>query len=525
MPFLNPSGYRLSAHIRKEWDERPLRLIMLLAVVTRLLAVFFSKGFGWFDDHFLIIEAAQSWVDGHDYNNWLPWSEGNDGPGGHNLFYAGIHYVLFKVMEFLGLYDPQGKMFVVRLLHAALSMVVVVLGYRLTYRLEGRKAARMAGLLLAILWLFPFISVRNLIEYTCVPFLLWGTWILSDRESRRKALAKGLLAGLVLGIAFSMRFQSLVYIGGIGLGLLILGRWKEALAAGFGVVVSAFLLLGTIDIAVWGYPFAELLAYIDYNMHHYTEYVIGPWYQYILVILGALVPPVSLFLVYGFFYTFIRDWRRTLLIFLPVLLFVAFHSYYPNKQERFILPVLPFIIIAGTAGWYSFLEHTAFWRKRRVLYRSLWAFFWVVNTILLLVITTTYSKKARVESMTYLSKYEGINNILVENSNRSSINLLPMFYLGQWTGYSEVTNARSAWDVYAHYKKYSIPMPDFYIFEGEKNIEARLDSISRYFPGLEHETTISPGMIDRILFWLNPVNENQNAYIYRNAILRPEKKE
>jgi hypothetical protein len=511
--------------VNREWAQHPLRLILLLAVVTRLAAVFLSRGFGWFDDHFLIIEASQSWVDGHDYNNWLPWSEGNSGPGGHNLFYAGIHYVLFRVLEFMGLYDPQGKMYVVRLLHAALSLPVVVLGYRLARQLEGLRAARMAGLLLAILWLFPFISVRNLIEYTCVPFLLWGTWILSDRDSRRKALLRGFLAGLVLGIAFSMRFQSLVYTGGIGLGLLILGRWREALSAGFGVIVSAFLLLGTIDIFIWGYPFAELYAYIDYNMHHYTEYVIGPWYQYLLVILGALVPPVSLFLVYGFFHLFFKDWKRSLLIFLPVLLFVAFHSYYPNKQERFILPVLPFIIISGTAGWYTFMKHSAFWQKRRILYRSLWAFFWVVNTIVLVVITTTYSKRARVESMIYLSKYENINNILVENSNKSSINLLPMFYLGQWVGYSEVTDESSAREVALHYQENNIPMPDFFIFEGEKNIDQRIDDISREFPGLEYETTIAPGMIDRILFRLNPVNENQNAYIYRNAILRPEKKE
>jgi hypothetical protein len=43
------------------------------------------------------------------------------------------------------------------------------------------------------------------------------------------------------------------------------------------------------------------------------------------------------------------------------------------------------------------------------------------------------------------------------------------------------------------------------------------------FPGYVYETTISPGMIDRLLFWLNPVNENQNAYIYRNKERYPHK--
>ncbi len=509
--------------ITKEWEDHPLRLIIILAIIIRLVAVVFSKGFGWFDDHFLIIEASQSWVDGFDYNKWLPETEGNNGPTGHNLFYTGLHFIIFKIFAYLGFNDPQSKMYVIRLLHAALSMIVVVLGYKLTLKLSGQKAAGIAGLMLALLWLFPFISVRNLVEFTCVPFLLWGTWILMKDQKKRSPFLQGLFAGLILGIAFSMRFQSMVYIGGIGLGLLILGRWKEAISAGIGVVITAFLLLATIDIYIWGYPFAELLEYINYNMHSYAEYIIGPWYQYILVLVLALIPPISFFLLFGFVYGFIKDWKKYLLIFLPVFLFLVFHSYYPNKQERFILPIIPFIIIAGTAGWVQFQQHSAFWKKNKRLSFISWSFFWVINITVLLVISTTYSKRARVESMVYLSKYPAIDNILVENSNKSGINLLPMYYLGQWVGYSEITNVRPAAEVAVWYKENYLPEPDFIIFEGENNIEKRRSEVEKSFPGFEYETTISPGMIDRILFWLNPVNENQNAYIYRNTQDYPNK--
>ncbi len=511
------------AEINREWEENPLRIIILLAIVSRLVAVIFSRGFGWFDDHFLIIEASQSWVDGFDYNRWLPESEGNNGPTGHNLFYTGLHYILFRFFSFLGFDDPQGKMYVIRLLHAALSMVVVILGYKITLKIGGQKAAGISGLLLALLWMFPFISVRNLVEFTCVPFLFWGTWILINDEKRRNPFFQGLLAGLILGIAFCMRFQSMVYIGGIGLGLLILGRWKEAITTGIGVLITAFLLLATIDIYVWGYPFAELLEYIDYNMHSYAEYNIGPWYQYILVIILALIPPISFFLIFGFFYAFIKAWRKYLLIFLPVLLFLIFHSYYPGKQERFILPLIPFFIIAGTAGWYYFLQKSRFWAGKMALLRSSWGFFWLINIILLLVISTTYSKRARVESMCYLSKYQDIDNIMVENSNKDGINLLPMYYLGQWAGYGEINNTRPASVVGTWYKENYLNMPDFVIFEGEKNIEYRLAEVKKVFPDIVYETTVSPGMIDRILFWLNPVNENQNMYIYRNTQSRPHK--
>jgi hypothetical protein len=294
------------------------------------------------------------------------------------------------------------------------------------------------------------------------------------------------------------------------------------LATGIGVIVAAFVLIGSIDIFIWGYPFAEFLEYVNYNMHHYAEYPEGPWYQYILVIFSLLIPPVSFFLVFGFFHAFVKNWKKYLVIFLPVMLFIIFHSYYPNKQERFILPVIPFMIIAGTAGWLQYQKHAAFWKKRRLLNSASWGFFWIINIAALVIISTTYSKRARVESMTYLSKYENIRVIMVENSNKSYINFLPMYYLGQWVGYEEITNRRSAAELaagYEHPKAY----PDFLIFEGENNIQKRRDTVLAYFPGYVYETTISPGMIDRILFWLNPINENQNAYIYRNTHLRPNK--
>ena len=98
-------------HIRKTWDEQPLTIIMALAILFRLLAAIFAKGWGMFDDHYIVIESAQSWVDGHDYNNWLPWSAGNAGPTAHNLFYPGINFLFFSLMKLLHIHDPQLKMF------------------------------------------------------------------------------------------------------------------------------------------------------------------------------------------------------------------------------------------------------------------------------------------------------------------------------------------------------------------------------------------------------------------------------
>ena len=513
---------RIMNWIRNEWESRSFRLIILLAVLTRLIAVMFSKGFGWFDDHFLIIEASQSWVDGYDYNSWLPASEGNNGPTGHNLFYTGIHYLIFEFLSWTGFNSPQGKMYLIRALHAALSLVVIRMGYLIALKSGSKRTAWNAALLLSVLWIFPFISVRNLVEFTCVPFLMWGTWELMRDKPYRSKLLHGFIAGLILGLAFCMRFQSLIYIGGIGLGLLILGRWKEAFTTGIGIIITAFLCLGITDIYLWGYPFAELEEYVRYNMYNYGEYISGPWYQYLLVILGILVPPLSVFLFFGFFAAFFRDWKRYLLIFLPVLVFLAFHSYFPNKQERFILPVIPFIITLGFIGWDNFVERSGFWKRNQRLLKTSMIFFWVINLVLLAVITTTYSKRSRVEAMTYLSRYEGIKNILVENTNQYNVNLLPRYYLGQWPQQWEVSKTKPINEISGWIIDNRDYHPDFVIFEGDEKLESRADAIIKIFPDMVFETRIDPGFIDRLLYWLNPVNKNQNAYIYRNTHLHPD---
>ena len=102
------------------------KLIIFAAIIVRLIATIFSQGYGMHDDHFLVIEASASWVDGYDYNNWLPWTEGNAGiPEGHSFTYVGLNYIYFSIMKFLGVTDPKILMIVNRLIHALASLIVV----------------------------------------------------------------------------------------------------------------------------------------------------------------------------------------------------------------------------------------------------------------------------------------------------------------------------------------------------------------------------------------------------------------
>jgi len=497
--------------LQRNWNEKPLQLVMGLAILTRLIAAVFSRGFGMHDDHFLVIEAAQAWVDGVI----VPGHPQNPGeeliPDGHSMFYMGLHYLLFKFFALFHFTDPLSKMFVVRLLHGAASVYSVWLTFKITERLSSKKDAAMAGLIMASIWFLPMLSVRNLVEIICFPFILAGIWQLLLADKKKSPLLWYLLAGFVLGTSISIRFQLIVFVGGVGLVLLLKRKWLATIIFGIGVLVSILLLQGLVDYFIWGSPFAEFIEYAKYNIQVAYDYITGPWYNYILLLAGIFIPPVSLMLLFGFF----RVWKKQLLIFLPAFLFLVFHSFFPNKQERFIFPIIPFLIIGGIIGWNSFILVSKYWFRHRRLLTYGWTFFWVLNLVLLIPVSTAYSKRSRVEAMVYLNKYKGIKVLVAEDMNHGSAKMVPRYYSGQWMQalYKSNTGVRS-------YMADSIPCSvsdaAFVLFYSDENLQARVDSMKKEIPDLVYETTIYPGFIDKIMYWLNPVNQNETIYIYRN---------
>ncbi len=502
----------------KYWKTKPLLSIIWLALIFRLIAVIFSRGYGMHDDHFLVIETAQSWLDGASYNNWFKESALGQEPTILNFLYASIHYMLFYLFSLIGIRDPEVKMFFVRLIHAAWSMITVIYGYKITEKLAGENAARKAGLLLALFWMMPFFGVRNLVEIVCIPFMMLGYWYILIARERKHYDLTFFLAGLLFGFAFAIRFQTAIIAGGIGLVLLFRKQFRETILFGAGVLLVLLIFHGLVDYIIWGAPFTEFKVYVTHNINHRMDYNVGPWYTYILLMLGVLIPPVSFMLIYGY----LRTWKKYVLFFLPTFLFFAFHSYFPNKQERFILPILPFILILGTIGWETYKNKSLFWLKHKKWIRGSWIFFWLINIILLIIFSTTFSKKARVESMTYLSKYHGIKAILLDDERRTDATMMPFYYLGQWPKVYQVTPAHPLSGLEKQLKLKQAE-PSFVLFFGEKDLQARLDSTERVLPGLVYETIIKPSLVDHVLQVMNPVNNNPSIIIYRNTDIFPDK--
>src|ERR1035437_2548694 len=268
---------------------------------------------------------------------------------------------------------------------------------------------------------------------------------------------------------------------------------------------------------VWKKPFMELTEYVRYNFANAETYGTQPWYNYIILIAGIIIPPIGLFILFGFIAGIRYDWRKHLILFLPAFFFFTAHSYFPNKQERFILPAIPFIIILGYIGWYQFKNNSSFWQRNSKLLRGFWIFFWIINLIPLCFISTAYSKRSRVESMTYIAKQNDVRYILIEESQHDDFTMPPLFYLRKWGYVYNVTKNQPIdtlrKQIASSNRSY---LPNYIVFNEDKNIDKRVSDMKTIFPKMTYMTTIEPGLIDKVLYYLNPQhNANYTSYIYK----------
>jgi hypothetical protein len=488
--------------IKRFWQNHPLLVIILIALVPRLIAVIFSKGYGMHDDHFGPIEQPFHIM--HDISYWTERTT----PHGHSIVYPSIHYVLFTGFEALGIQDPQGKMYLIRLFHALYSLLIVLFGYKIAEVLSNQEIAKKTGFILALFWAFPFLGVRNLIEMVCIPPLMAGFYYAFISKDK---LHNAFIAGLCFGLAFVFRYQTLSLSATLGMVLLFKKDGKQLMLFVVGFLLTACVIQGGADIFAWGYPFASFIEYLRYNTIHGNDYTTGPWYNYLLLVLGAFIPPISFFLVFGLF----RNWRKTLLILLPVIVFFVLHSYFPNKQERFIFPVVPIILVLGVVGWEEFIHESAFWIRHKYVLKTFWIWFWVINVALLIPFTTYYSKRSRVESM-YALYTKPVNGIILVGGKWGVIQP-PLFYTGVYPiPIYEIQDDSQIPQVQARISAVHDP-PNYAIFFGIENIAERVRNIeSSLKVGLTLEKRIDASFLDDIFYRLNPRNnKNQTAFVYK----------
>ncbi len=489
--------------IRRWIRQHPLLSVILLGALLRLLAVLFAKGYLASDDHFLIIRPAADWLHGLD----TVFSDAEPPKRGMLYTYA-IHALLWTLKQ-LGVTDPGHAMLVNRLLHALWSLTLIPLVYLFVHRLADQRAALAASLLMAAHFIVPFMAVRNLVEVVSQVPLMAGILLAEGgfREGRERPHS-GFYAGLFLGLAFMIRIQTALVPAAVFVALLALRRWRTAGAFAAGGLLM-LLIEGIIDYLSFGVFLSSVVHSVVDQSKQLHSYVTGPWYSYLATVAGALIPPFSLLALYWI----VRAARRAPLAFWGMLVFLIVHSIIPQKQERFILPILPLLFALLAVGW-SMVS----WRDRRWV-RGLWIFFWVVNILLLPVSVFNYSQKARVEPLLELGRggeTGGIIAVTVENPQ-----WLPYYYAGyaedDFYYVMEPATLDTLHGLIADRQRVrGLAEPTHVVLFTHKSPTPYVQKLQQELGPLELQRHIGPSLADWLLHKMNPrFNHSKESYVFR----------
>ncbi|HRP00053.1 MAG TPA: hypothetical protein PLN54_11510, partial [Flavobacteriales bacterium] len=138
-----------------------------------------------------------------------------------------------------------------------------------------------------------------------------------------------------------------------------------------------------------------------------------------------------------------------------------------------------------------------------------------LNAVVLVVLCFSYSKRSRVEALYALRDQPPTRGILVEDSAEGEAPMPPLFYLGKWdiavipwTGSpGTLAETLGKWE--------GAGKPDVVLFIGEKELEARMARAEAELGPLRVVGRAEPGILDRTVHWLNPVNRNETIVIAR----------
>lgn len=484
-------------------EKYPLIILIFLGLFLRVAASFFSKGFLTLDDHHNLVIDADILASGLS----LP-ADFKD-----SALYPFIVSLIMQIVRFFGINSPDTEMLFVRLSHGLFSVIGIYLVFKILEAKVNKRSAAIGGFFMAAFFVMPIFSTHQFEEVICQIPLLASVWYLIRFENENKNSCL-FLSGLFIAVALILRFPLISFVVPFILGVLInKSSRKVSFLFLFGFLVIIFLqALSNLYVnGEFGYSFIKNYGFIlsDYNSIIKSDgYPAGPLSRYLLTLLAAFIPPFSiLFLIAA-----VRGSRTFILVGLSVFAFLIAHSVIENKQERFLLPIIPMLIVLAVAGFNNIKQ----WFEKKnlsIIYKYSWKYFWVLNSVLLVFFIFHYGKKDRVEPLVYINAKQDVTGVLIAQFSYTF--LVPDYYLGK-----SVTT-------YIIDSKKKLPDLSQALQQQEKKINYCVlytDSLIRDEMELETilerkfvlEKTIEPSLGDFIANKLNPkYNKSRTCYVFK----------
>jgi len=223
------------------------------------------------------------------------------------------------------------------------------------------------------------------------------------------------------------------------------------------------------------------------------------------------VPPFSLL----FLTAAARGGKELPLLGVPTLVFLVAHSAIANRQERFLLPVLPVIILLAAHGFGPVAAWLAARSWSRV-YGWLWSYYWAVNTVLLAGTLFVYGKKDRVAPLVYVQARHDATGVVVAQYTYTFP--VPAYYLGRPRPPVFVFSDRTRLAQDAQAVHAASPAPNYLILYSDS-----ADADAALLAGalgtrLERNATITPSLGDELAHLVNPRRNHATSAVVLSIV-------
>jgi hypothetical protein len=490
--------------------------VLIIAIVLRVPAVLFSRGYMASDDYFETIKIAYQWLHGGLWSSQglLTWDIVPSGEIARFPLYNLILLFMLKLANAVGLNTLDGAMYLVRALHALLSLTAVWAVFRVIEFVTRSKGwAMLGGLIVAAQFAMPFLSVRNLIEV-----MSGYAWMLAllclYRFDGRQRDSMLIYAGILTGLAWMFRFEIAFAVLPVPLALWwIYKEFRPALV--YSAAVFAMILLsGIIDFILIGKFGGTSINHILQIFHEGPMYHTVP-YIYLLIIILFFLPPFSLVAFYlAGKWSF---WSKHLILATSLMSFIVFHTLGESRQERYMIPIiLPLIVLLVLALEHSYKRDGWLFATRRRLYTVV-APSVVLNLFLLIPFTFDYGKRGIVEPLVQVNKMNPAGAVLIMSPEQGR--LYPLAYAGREQ--PELRFVRT-WPELADLNRSTKdpPIACAILYPPEPEDLGRYeDSLKLVASDMQEAARIAPSAVDRMLHLLNPGHNPRNeAWIFRRPI-------
>jgi len=324
-------------------SDRPIGLpaLLCIALLARLPAVLFAKGYQFLDQQFQYIDPAWHLATGDAFERTHEWTMGL-----RSWVYPGLLAGLFRIERSLGVHDPETQLVLARLLQAFLSFIPVTASWLLLT--HWRPVPRARTVLLAFSCFYLSVLCGNQPNGATFAALFSVSAVLLFHGP---GFRWPFLSGLCLGLAFCGRPQDALLGPVLAAAGLLAGRRAATLALCLGSI-PGILLQGFTDLATWGAFLHSPFAYLKFNLFDGRNAGWGReplWYYPALVLLALLILP-----------PFVRIGLRQLLhgarilplCFAAALAYLALHSIPAHKAARFVEPALLLLYLCAFLGFF-----------------------------------------------------------------------------------------------------------------------------------------------------------------------------